>query len=129
MADPTVYGVPATPLGLTLEGEGSTGLQTILDVPSGNGMVIGRLRATSSATGDATLQFVATVNGEDRVIAEAPVPLGAGTDGSSSYVDLLSNLNAGLAYQVGVGETIRVKAKTAVSGGNVYITGIAVPLA
>lgn len=79
------------------------------------GELIGRLRATSTDTGVVTLQFSKTVSGTDYIIGESQIPIGAGTNGTAPWKDVLADINSGTPLTLAVGDVLKVKAKTAVT--------------
>ena len=108
---PAFPGTPAITAGISLTGESLTDLYAAPG--SGQGVLLGRLRAASTAAGAVTLQFVRNVGGADFVIGESQVPAGAGTNGATAWKDLLADVNMGLPMTLAPGEKLRVKAKSA----------------
>lgn len=130
---PAFPGLPAVTAArafTSTEGTAFVPLHTAADAASGgNGVMIGRLRATSDDTAAVTLQFARQLSGTDHVIGEFQVPPGAGTNGSTSWADVLASLNLGLPLTLSPGEALRVRARTAVAAGKtLHLTAEAAPL-
>lgn len=95
-----------------------------------NGSKVESLAAASSDTVAAVLQFTITVGGTDCIVGEASIPAGAGTDGLTKAVDVLSLSNLPWLRTDGnnrylylaKGSTLKAKAKTTVTAGKtVYL--------
>ena len=117
-ATPAFPGLPAITAARGLVNADSTTFVTLYSAPAapgGNGVLLSRLRAASTDTSAVTLQFARQVSSADFVLGEVQVPAGAGTDGSTAWVDLQASLNQGLALTLAPGEALRVRAKAAVT--------------
>lgn len=115
---PNFPGVPAITGALSLvNGTGTSFVDFYASPSGGNGIMIGRLRAASTDTAAQILQFARNLSGTDYIIGESQVPLGAGSNGSTVWKDLLADLNLGNAMTLSPGEKLRVRAKTAVTAG------------
>lgn len=127
---PAFPNVPAISPARTLTSVEGTGFVDLLTAPvDGSGVLLGRLRATSDDDAAVVLQFARGQGGTDRVIGEVQVPAGSGTNSSAGWVDLLAPLNLGATLTLAPGETLRVRAKTAVAAAKkIDITGEAAPL-
>ena len=115
---PAFPGVPAITGVLALTSTDGTSFKDFYTASnSGYGVLCGSLRATSSDTAAVTLQFARNMGGTDYAIGEAQVPAGAGTNGAMVWKDVLADINTGSAMTLAPGETLRVKAKSAVTAG------------
>jgi len=111
---------PSIPVefGSKLQDGDGTAVKDFITSPSG-GAMIGVIRAASDDTAAVTLQFKRTISGTDYVLGEVQVPAGAGTNGTTGWVDVLSSLNLGSAMNLPADSKLRVAAKTAVTIGKV----------
>jgi len=132
---PAFPGLPAISVAKALASADGTAFVAFYTAPStsdgGNGVILGRLRATSDDTAVVTLQFSRQPFGTslDYVLGEFQVPAGSGTNGSTSWADVLASLNLGLPLTLAPGEALRVRAKAAVTTAKtIYITAEAAPL-
>ncbi|MBI4804733.1 MAG: hypothetical protein HY795_05825 [Desulfovibrio sp.] len=117
-SQPAFPGVPAITGALSLTNADITSFKDLHTVPAdSNGVMVGRLRASSTDTGPVTLQFARTLAGADYVYGESQVPAGSGTNGSAGWKDIMNDLNLGNAMTLAPGEKLRVRAKTAVTAG------------
>lgn len=113
---PAFPGVPPITAGFSLaNANGTSFVDFCTAAESGNGAMLGSLRAASSDTAAQTLQFARNLGGVDYVIGESQVPAGAGTNGTTAWKDLLSDINLGNAMTLAPGEKLRVRAKTAIT--------------
>lgn len=129
MATPGVRSVPPVHLYENLVQADGTNFVTLHTVTAEKGIDLGSLRATSTFSSAVTLQFAATLGGVDHILGEVQVPAGAGTNGTTGYVDILDQLNAGLVLSLAPSLVLKVKSKTEISTGAVFLFGIAAPLA
>lgn len=116
MAQKPLFPCAPVDFGVKLANSDGTGVKD-LAAASGDGVMIGCIRACSDCATDVTLQFSRTVAGVDHVIGEAQVPAGSGTNGSAGWVDVLAALYKGEAMNLPGGSRLRLKAKTAVPEG------------
>jgi len=109
---------PASPVefGVKLLNADGLAVKDFVISPS-SGCRMGVIRAASDDTVDVRLQFKRTISGTDYVLGEVQIPAGAGTNGTTGWVDVLASLNLGLPINLPAGSKIRVAAKTAVAAG------------
>jgi len=109
---------PATPVefGVKLLNADGTAVKDFIVSPA-TGCRMGVIRAASDDTVAVTLQFKRTIGGTDYVLGEVQIPAGAGTNGTTGWVDVLASLNLDLPINLPAGSKIRVAAKTAVAAG------------
>lgn len=109
---------PSAPADYALKLQNADGVAAReLAAAPGEGVMIGMIRACSDDVAEVTLQFSRQVNGADHVLGEVQVPAGAGTNGAAPWVDVLASLNRGEALTLAGGSALKVRAKTAVTGG------------
>lgn len=129
---PAFPGLPADTLAKTIANGDSTNFVDVFTAPAapdGNGVLIGRIRATSDDTNAVTVQFARKVSGTDYPMGEVQIPAGSGTNGSAAWVDVTAQVFAGVALTLKPGEILRAKAKTAVTSAKfLYLTGEVAPL-
>ncbi len=93
------------------------------------GEVVGRIRACSTDSATQTLQFIRTSGSVDYIIGESQVLLGAGTNGTTPYKDLLADINQGNPVTLANGEVLKVRSKTTVTAATkIDVTAEAVAL-
>lgn len=97
-----------------------------LYTPGAAGSRVDQIRVTSTDTANVILVVSLTISGVDYPLGEVQVPAGAGTDGSTSWIDALSSLNLDESLFIAAGTTLKVNAKAAVTAGK---TVYAVPFA
>jgi len=109
---------PSVPVefGVKLLNANGTAVTDFVLSPAG-GCRIGVIRAASDDIVAVTLQFLRTIGGTDYVLGEVQIPAGAGTNGTTGWVDVLASINLGLPMNLPAGSNIRVAAKTAVASG------------
>lgn len=110
---PTFPGTPAV-YPVKLQAADSTTFKDFLTSPA-NGVMLGVIRAASDDTSDVVLQFALNISSVDYVLGEVHIPAGAGTNGTTPWVDVLADLNLGEAMNFPAGAKLRVRAKTAVT--------------
>lgn len=107
---------PGTPVvyPVKLQNADGTGFKDFLTSPTG-GVMLGRIRVASDDTAAVVLQFAYNVSATDYVLGEVSIPAGAGTNGTTPWVDVLAQLNLDDAINLPAASKLRVKAKTAVT--------------
>lgn len=89
------------------------------------GSKIETISCTTDDTSNVILQFCVTVAAVDYILGEVTVPLGSGTNGTAKAVNILNATDLPWVRNDGInnymylenGETLKVKAKTAVTAG------------
>ncbi|MGJ7484347.1 hypothetical protein ACSFA2_03760 [Variovorax sp. LT2P21] len=132
-ASASFVATPKTPVVVFANADGTT-FKTIAT----GGTLGTRIDSISASNGDAAtanvLQLAVQVSGVDYVLGEVPIPIGAGTNGTTKSVAVLNPADIpALQYSesgalwLASGATLRARVKTAVAGANlVHLIGVAV---
>jgi hypothetical protein len=121
-ASPAFVGVPAITQCMALANAAGTTFTNFYTAPTtnpGNGVLVGRLRATSNDTAQHVLQWAVNMGGVDYPIGETVVPAGAGTNGGSiPWKDMLADITGGVPLTLAPGETLRVRSEVAITAAD-----------
>lgn len=129
-ANPTLISNVRDFLAKVVNGDGTTNKGVVTPVAAGTRLK--NLIATSDDTVARTFQLIKTVGGIDFILGEIDVPIGAGTDGATSAVDVFAGgrikglQTDGVSKWIDVanGTTLSMKAKVAVTAAKtVYFVG------
>lgn len=96
----------------------STNKKTLLTAGA-NGARLDQIRICSDDTAAVIVQVFSSINGGTtwHILGEVVVPIGAGTNGTEQWVDVLETLNSEDALALQAVELIGVAAKAAVTSG------------
>ncbi|MHC1788655.1 hypothetical protein [Solidesulfovibrio sp.] len=89
----------------------------VLYTAPASGVRVDQIRVCSNDTAAVVLAFALTISAVDYPLGEVLVPAGAGTDGSTLWVDALGSLNNDQPLFLASGSVLKVNAKVAVTAG------------